>query len=140
MAKPTLDLDLLVRGTRAAEESADRPFYVITFGSITDLRTQDRGAAQTMMMGLVGFDEVTVTLKTFASLEELDYAERFEKKSYEDKKAFENDWRRWMDYEKREEAREMRERTARDMALLTAAPPSAPEPPADRTKGDDVPF
>lgn len=138
MAKPTLDLDLLVRGTRAAEESADRPFYVITFGSITDLRTQDRVAAQTMMMGLVGFDEVTVTLKTFASLEELDYYERFEKKPYEDKKAFENDWRRWMDYEKREEAREIRERMAGKTELPAAAP--APEPPADGKKGDDVPF
>jgi hypothetical protein len=64
------------------------------------------------MMGLVGFDEVTVTLKTFASLEELDYYERFEKKPYEEKKAFENDWRRWMDYEKREEAREIQRRMA----------------------------
>ena len=140
MAKPTLDLDLLVRGTRAAEESAGRPFYVITFGSITDLRTQDRTAAQTIMMGLVGFDEVTVALKTFASLEELDYYERFEKKPYEDKKAFENDWRRWMDYEKREEARELRERVAKEMNLLAAAPAPAADSPADGKKGDDVPF
>jgi hypothetical protein len=112
MAKPTLDLDVLIGGTRVAQESPGNPFYVITFGGgHLDLRTQDRMAAQTLMMGLVGFDEVAVTLRTFASLEELDYHERFEKKPYEEKRAFENDWRRWMDYEKREEARELRKRT-----------------------------
>jgi hypothetical protein len=139
MANPTLDLDLLVRGTRAAEESAGRPFYVITFGSITDLRTQDRAAAQTMMMGLVGFDEVTVTLKTFASLEELDYHERFEAKPYEDKKAFSGDWRRWMDYEKREEAAERMRRVGEKMRLPDPAPALGPEA-VDTTAKDEVPF
>lgn len=136
MSKPTLDLDLLVRGTRAAEANAGRPFYVITFGSVTDLRTQDRAAAQAVMAGLVGFDEVTVTIRAFGSLEELDYHARFENKPYEEKKAFEHDWRRWMDYEKREEARELRERTVDE----TAAPAPTIQPAADGKKGDDVPF
>ena len=128
MAKPTLDLDVLIGGTRVAQESPGNPFYVITLGHL-DLRTQDRGAAQAVMTGLVGFDEVTVTLRTFASLEELDYHERFEKKPYEEKKAFDGDWRRWMDYEKREEARE-EAAIAKGKAEIDKVEGGRAEPPA----------
>lgn len=134
MGRPTLDLDILIGGTRVAQESPGKPFYVITLsGGHLDLRTQDRMAAQTVMMGFVGFDEVTVTLRTFASLEELDYHERFDKKHYEERKAFDGDWRRWMDYEKREEAREMQKRMGEKMDL----PPTTPVPPSPDPQPED---
>lgn len=77
--------------------------YRVTIGS-TELATANPAAAEQLVSSLVHFGPVTVILQTLTE-EENSYHERFHKiEDWNERKAFDYDWRKWMEEMKREKA------------------------------------